>query len=226
MGLIIVATPIGNWDDITVRAKQSLESAQCVIGESVRETSTMLKKIGVSKKEIFELNEHTKQNDLNELVELAREQNVALVSDCGTPGFEDPGYQLIQKCRLQKISVTTAPGPCSLAAVISLASFPIHSFEFVGFLPKESERRRQEIAMHMTKTNHLIFMDTPYRFLKTVEELTEAFPKRQFLVATDLTTENERVYDGQASAILKQIVSDQKQSAEFMVIVRAPNKEI
>jgi len=143
MPLTIVATPIGNFEDITLRAKRLLDQADVVIGEQHRAASTLLKKVGLQQKEIYELNEHTKPNDLKELVDLCKSKNAVLISDCGTPVFCDPGAQLIKKLREQNIPITTAPGASSLMSLLSLSSRPIKDFYFVGFLPAETSQRQQ-----------------------------------------------------------------------------------
>ncbi|MCB0351594.1 MAG: methyltransferase, partial [Bdellovibrionales bacterium] len=139
--LFIVATPIGNYSDITLRALELLKTCDILIGEEHRVASTMLKKLGLEQREIYLLNEHSNKKDIDELVKLCAEKNVALISDCGTPGFSDPGAELIERCRKNNIQVSSAPGASSLMTLLSLSSQRINQFVFVGFLPANNEAR-------------------------------------------------------------------------------------
>ncbi|MEK6555247.1 MAG: SAM-dependent methyltransferase, partial [Bdellovibrionota bacterium] len=186
-------TPLGHYGDITIRGKELLASCDFVIGEEFRPTSTLLKKIGLEQKEIYELNEHTRDKDLIELVELCRQHKVAFVSDCGTPNFCDPGFQLIARLRREKIPVQALPGPSSLALIISLSSEKIESFVFVGFLPAEREKRSARLKNLATEKRSIVLMETPYRIGKLLAELAEVMPSRRALLGLDLTLETEQV---------------------------------
>ena len=201
MPLYIVPTPLGNYSDITLRAKQVFADCQVVIGEEFRPTSTLLKKIGLEQKEIYELNEHSKPQDIQGLVELCRHQKVALVSDCGTPNFCDPGFQLIQPLRREKIPITALPGPSSLALILSLSSQKIQQYTFEGFLPAEKNSRRQAIQNLVQEKKAILILETPYRFVSLLSELSEVMPKRKALIGLDLTLETELVEEGPLSAL-------------------------
>lgn len=193
MPLTIVPTPLGNYSDITIRARDVLSSCNAVIGEEYRPTSTLLKKIGLEQKEIYELNEHSR--DLKELVELCRTQNVALVSDCGTPNFCDPGHQLIRLLRQEKIAVRAIPGPSSLALLISLSSERIDRFVFDGFLPAEKEARQKAIQALASEKRAVVLLETPYRISKMISELAAVMPGRKALLALDMTLPTEKVIE-------------------------------
>jgi 16S rRNA (cytidine1402-2'-O)-methyltransferase len=191
--LYIIATPLGHYGDITIRGREILASCDFVIGEEFRPTSTLLKKIGLEQKEIYELNEHTRDKDLAELVDLCRNHKVAFVSDCGTPNFCDPGFQLISKLRREKIPLQALPGPSSLALIISLSSEKIDSFVFEGFLPAEREKRGQKLQNLAQEKRPIVLLETPYRIGKLLAELAEVMPQRRALLGLDLTLETEKV---------------------------------
>lgn len=193
MPLTIVPTPLGNYADITLRAREILGNCDAVIGEEFRPTSTLLKKIGLEQKEIYELNEHSR--DLKELVELCRKQNVALVSDCGTPNFCDPGHQLVRLLRQEKIEIHAIPGPSSLALLISLSSERIDRFLFDGFLPAEKEARQKAIQALVNEKRAVILLETPYRISKMIAELAAVMPGRKALLGLDMTLPTEKVIE-------------------------------
>jgi 16S rRNA (cytidine1402-2'-O)-methyltransferase len=221
--LYVVATPIGNWDDITVRARQILANCDAVIGEELRQASTLLKKIGAEKSndKIYLLNEHSKPADLKELVELCAEKNVALISDCGTPGFADPGPALVKLCRSRKIAVTALPGASALTTLLSLTSEPVREFVFFGFLPQENVERDRAMAKLRAEPRPWILMDTPYRIIATLEQLAQHFPNERALLGLDLTQESEKVFEDSFAALIKQvraIAGAGKFAAEFMLL--------
>ncbi len=193
MPLTIVPTPLGNYADITLRAREILGACDAVIGEEFRPTSTLLKKIGLEQKEIYELNEHTR--DLKELVELCRNQNVALVSDCGTPNFCDPGHQLVRLLRQENIQIHAIPGPSSLALLISLSSERIDRFLFDGFLPAEKEARQKAIQALVTEKRAVVLLETPYRITKMIAELASVMPTRKALLGLDMTLPTEKIIE-------------------------------
>ena len=201
--LTIVSTPIGNNSDISLRALEILKNCDTVIGEELRVASTLLKKLGIEKKEIFELNEHSQKDDLYELVELCQTRNVALISDCGTPVFSDPGADLIRLCRQKKITVTTAPGASSLMALLSLSSQRLDSFVFVGFLPAKKESRQQALNDLKKESRNWILMDTPYRLQALLQDLSEIMPNEKALLGLNLTQPDELVIEGTMKEIKK-----------------------
>src|ERR1035441_2223268 len=150
MPLTLVSTPIGHFEDITLRAIETLKKCDGIICEELKPARVLLKRIGLGGgeglpdvKKLYQLNEHSKPSDLKELIDLCRRQNIALVSDCGTPGFCDPGGVLVDACYKEKIPVQIAPGVTSLGALLSLTGEEIKEFFFVGFLPQEKNDRSQ-----------------------------------------------------------------------------------
>jgi 16S rRNA (cytidine1402-2'-O)-methyltransferase len=218
--LYVVATPIGDTAEITLRALQILKEADIVLCESTKEASKLLKVHAIKANSYEVLDEHSKPEDIKELLKMCREKTVALVSDCGTPGFCDPGADLIGLCRKNKIEVRSVLGPSSLMGLLSLAGRKIPQFYFRGFLPAENEERRrswQELKKHKES---VILMDTPYRLGKMLTETKENFSGREVLLCLNLSQENEKVFEGKIEDVVKSW-SDQKdmEKAEFMLLV-------
>ncbi len=216
MSLNVVATPIGPLEDITLRALQCLKEAELVIGEERKVTLQRLKHWGLLPKPIRLLNEHTEPDEVVELAELCRSQNVALISDCGTPGFCDPGADLVRLCREKGIDVHPLPGASSLLSLLSVSGRRLDRFLFYGFLSNKSEIRAQQLKELKTHKAPVILMDTPYRLTKLLEELAQQFPQRTICLGLDLTQETEAVLEGKATEILAQV---RGQKREFILIL-------
>lgn len=216
MSLKLVATPIGDPGDITLRAIESLKTAEVVIGEERREVSTLLKKLGIENKELKLLNEHTTNEEVQELLGLCRTKDVALVTDCGTPGFCDPGARLVDVCRKAGVAVTSLPGASSLMSLLSLAALETREFYFAGFPPAEREARAAALKMYVQDPGAVVLMDTPYRLSKLLHELASLQPERRALLGMNLTSANEKVLEGSLANLAKQ-TEDAK--AEFMLLL-------
>lgn len=219
MGLTVVATPIGHQDDISIRAIELLKAADLIVGEEFKEVSKLLKFLKIEKKELKVLNEHSKDSDVEELCLDCQSKKVILVSDCGTPGFCDPGFQLVKACRKKRISITSAPGPSSLMTLLSLSSERIFDFYFRGFLPAETEARRLSLLHLKNSSEPIIIMDTPYRLLKTLEDLQKHVPIRRLLLGLNLTQNSEMIFEGTAEEVLKQIRTEKIEKAEFILLI-------
>ncbi len=216
MALTLVATPIGNSQDISQRAVELLNKADLIILEEFKESTAFLRSIGISAKTYEQLNEHSTSEDLKRLTEICAKQNVALITDCGTPGFCDPGADLVRECRNKKIAVHTLPGASSLMGLLSLSSRRLDQFVFRGFLPAESEARRKSWNEIVKETRAFILMDTPYRLSKLMSEAKEFLHDRKILLTLDLTQPTEKILEGTPQEIAK-LVDGQK--AEFMLLV-------
>jgi 16S rRNA (cytidine1402-2'-O)-methyltransferase len=219
--LYIVATPIGHPDDITLRAVKVLNQVDAVICEELRQGAKTLKLLGIPPKELIPLNEHNeKEQAANILQRFYTGQTLALISDGGTPIFSDPGYYLIQQLTLSGYEVVPIPGVSSLTAALSILDFKMEKFVFAGFLPQETDRRKQELQK--LKSYHLpvVLMDTPYRMGKLLDELEDVFGGRQHItLACDLTLSTESIHRASISAVRRQVG---KRKAEFILIVHAP----
>jgi 16S rRNA (cytidine1402-2'-O)-methyltransferase len=201
MSLFVVATPIGNNDDFTVRALEVLRSADVIIGEELKVLRQTLKAAGVQAKAMDQLNEHSDARDVAALVELCRVQKVALVSDCGTPGFCDPGADLVAAAVAAGIEVRCVPGASSMMALLSVAGVRVDRFFFFGFLPPKTEARAAAWREIKASRVPVIVMETPYRAGKFMDELKAAVPASRCVVGLNLTQESERVLRGVARAL-------------------------
>ena len=215
--LYIVATPIGNPKDITLRALDILKNVDAVICEEYRQGSRLLHKLEIEN-QLIPLNEHNEAEEAqNIMVRLAKGETMAIISDAGTPVFADPGQHLLELLYQMKIPVSPIPGPASLMAALSLCDFSIDRFIFGGFPPRKSQHREGFLAKYKSETVPLILMDTPYRMTKLLSEVESIFGKNQdILLACDLTQRREAVFRGPVSEILPR-VSGQKR--EFILIL-------
>ncbi len=216
--LYLVATPIGNYRDITLRALDVLKAADAVICEEFRAGSTILKKIGVGQKDLIQLNEH---NESQESPEIAKEilmgKTYALISDCGTPGFADPGTTLIGLCIAYGLQVIPVPGPSSLMAAISLSPLPLEEFFYAGFLPRKKEARKSRLVDLRNMQTALVIMESPYRLERILEEIASVFGKKQLITLVyNLTFKSEQVFHDFISEVQKKV---KNKKGEFVLIV-------
>jgi 16S rRNA (cytidine1402-2'-O)-methyltransferase len=216
MALFIVATPIGNSQDISVRALDCLKKAETIILEEFKESTTFLRSQGISGKKYEQLNEHSTPADIQRLAELCASQDIPLITDCGTPGFCDPGADLVRICRKNKIPVKTLPGPSSLMAILSLSSVRLDQFLFRGFISNETEARKKDWQELVREKRAFLIMDTPYRFQKTLQEIKEYIPKRKCLLAINITAEDEIIIEDSAEKIA---TAQLPNKAEFILLV-------
>lgn len=220
--LYLIATPIGDPDEISLKALELLKKTELVICESTKEASTFLKRHGISGKKYELLNEHSTADELQKLVQLCKQQDAVLVSDCGTPGFCDPGADLVRECRKQKIPVKSVLGASALMGLISHSGMRLDRFLFRGFLPAESVERQKEIEKLKKETQPVVLMDTPYRLKKVLSELQTHWADREILLALNLSTEEEIIAEGRIEQILKQPLPEK---AEFMLLIHPAKKK-
>jgi 16S rRNA (cytidine1402-2'-O)-methyltransferase len=215
--LSIIATPIGHPRDITLRALDTLRQADAVICEEARPGSTLLKKHDIQKPLIL-LNEHNEDDAVPQIVmRLLNGENLALISDCGTPIFADPGRSLLQALEDSGIQVTPVPGPASLTAAISVCKFDLRNFVFGGFLPRESGGRRRALATLQASGMPVILMDAPYRLKALLEDVTFIFGKDQpVMLGCDLTLPGEKVLHGSLGDVAARTAG---KKCEYILIV-------
>jgi 16S rRNA (cytidine1402-2'-O)-methyltransferase len=218
--LFIVATPIGDPGDITLRSLEILKKVDLVVCEEIRAGSTLLKKLGVEQRTLITLNEHNEKTQVHELThKLAQGMSLALISDCGTPVFADPGTLLIKEVVKQGIRVVPVPGPSSLMAALSLLDRKISKFYFAGFLPREPEKRRGELHTLKSLRVPIVIMDTPYRLGSMLNDINAVFsPISEITLAMDLTLPSEEIFRGRVADAIKRFG---KQKKEFVLIVHS-----
>ena len=221
--LYIVATPIGNSQDISLRAIETLRSVDAVICEERKDGSRLLKQLEIIGKPLIELNEHNESDMIQQvLIELMNGRNMALISDCGTPVFSDPGKQLLKLMSEMRVKVVPIPGASSLMAALSVCPFDMENFTFLGFLPPKTEQRAAVLQKHKFSDCPLILMDTPYRLVKLLDEVSRTFGRQQqIFLALDLTLLSETTYLGTVQDVASQV---QGRKAEFILILDRPQR--
>ena len=220
--LFIVGTPIGNLEDVTLRALRVLKEVDVILCEDTRVTKRLLEKYAIADKQLTTYNEQQSGINATKVIGLLEEgKNVALVSDAGTPGISDPGSMLVQKVReaLPDIKIESVPGPSALTAALSIAGVPVHDFVFLGFLPHKKGRETlfKEIA---TSERTMIFYESPHRILKALESLEKFAPGKRVTIARELTKIHEEIKSGTPSELLDFFkTNEEKVRGEFVVIV-------
>jgi 16S rRNA (cytidine1402-2'-O)-methyltransferase len=199
--LYVVATPIGNLADITLRALDILKSADVVAAEDTRRSGMLLKHFGI-KKPFISYHEHNEAARTPELVErVAHGENIALITDAGTPGVSDPGLRLIRECIKREVPLTVIPGPSSILTALVGSGFSTEKFSFRGFLPVKSGQRERELRAAAEREETAIFFESPYRLTKTLAACIDLMPERQLCVARELTKKFEEFRRGTASEL-------------------------
>lgn len=223
--LYLVATPIGNLEDITLRAIRTLKECDIIAAEDTRHTSRLLHHFGISKPLIsyFKFNEARRSQDI--LGRLGRGEKVALVTDAGTPGISDPGERVVRVVIAGGYRVEAVPGPCALVAALTISGFTTEEFHFVGFLPHKSGQRRKQLEKLKTVPGTLVLYESPFRIERLIEELTLVFPDRTVALARELTKKFEECVRGTPAALLE-LLKQRKLKGEFVVLVSPAGEEL
>lgn len=200
--LTVVPTPIGNLQDITLRALEALRGADVVAAEDTRHSGLLLHHHGISKP-MVSLHEHNEASRSAALVEdIAQGRNVALVTDAGMPGISDPGFRLIRACRERNLPVTVLPGPSAVPTALVGSGFPTDSFYFGGFLPVKSGRRQSELERAAAREETSVYFESPHRLLKSLEVLAASAPEITVCVARELTKKFEEFRRGKPAELV------------------------
>jgi len=201
--LYVVATPIGNLGDITLRALEILKSVDLIAAEDTRRSGMLLKHFGI-KKPFISYHEHNEAMRATELIErLASSENIALVTDAGTPGLSDPGLRLVRECIKRELSFTIIPGPSSILTALVGSGFSTEKFSFRGFLPIKAGQRQRELRTAVESRETVIFFESPYRLTKTLAACIDVMQDRQLCVARELTKKFEEFRRGTAGELLQ-----------------------
>ena len=216
--LYLVATPIGNLEDITLRALRTLKECDVVAAEDTRHTGQLLKHFSISKPLLsyFQFNEARRGEEI--LDRLARGEKVALVTDAGSPGISDPGERVVRAALVKGFRVEAVPGPCALVAALTASGLPADEFHFIGFLPRKSGQRRKQLEALKAFAGTLILYESPYRIEKLVGELGEIFPERSVVLARELTKKFEEFLRGTPMELLAKIKA-RSLKGEFVVLI-------
>lgn len=219
--LYIVATPIGNLDDLSARAIRVLETADLVAAEDTRHSGRLLQHLGLRKRlvALHDFNERARAGSV--LDELEAGLDVALISDAGTPLISDPGYVLVHEARRRGLRVSPVPGPCALVAALSAAGLPTDRFLFVGFLPAKTTGRQSALGELRQECATLVFYESPHRIQDTLADIEQVFgSEREVVLGRELTKTFETFYGGMVSEVRAELASDPHGGkGEFVVMV-------
>ena len=216
--LYLVATPIGNLEDITLRALRTLRECDLVAAEDTRRSGQLLKHFGISKPLLsyFRFNEAKRRQEIVD--RLAGGERIALITDAGSPGISDPGERIVRAVLTANLRVEAVPGPCALVAGLTASGLPADEFHFIGFLPHKSGQRRRKLESLNAFEGTLVLYESPYRIEKLLTELNELFRNRQVVLARELTKKFEEFLRGSPAELL---VETKKRSlkGEFVVMI-------
>ncbi len=217
--LYVVSTPIGNLGDVSSRALEILRSVNFILCEDTRVTKKLLNFYQISTP-LISYHQHTKLNKIDKILELlARGNDLALVSDAGTPGISDPGNKLIEEIvvKIPEVKIEPIPGPSAVTALASVSGFFTDKFLFLGFPPMKKKRKAffQEVV---DSKYSVIFYESPYRIIKSLEELKQVNPNLKIVVGRELTKKFETIYRGTVAEVLEKIIPEQ-QRGEFVIAV-------
>jgi len=216
--LYLVATPIGNLEDITLRAIRVLNECDVVAAEDTRRTGLLLKHLCV-KKPMISYHAHNEARRTQEIVErLGRGEKIALVSDAGSPGISDPGERVVRAALAAEFRVEAVPGACALVAGLTASGLPADEFHFVGFPPHKSGQRRNRLERLKDIPGTLILYESPYRIEKLLNELKDILPERDVALARELTKKFEEILRGKPDVLLEQI-KNRSLKGEFVVLI-------
>lgn len=221
--LYIVPTPIGNLEDITLRAIRILEEVDYILAEDTRTTSVLLKHLGIEKKMYshHKFNEHATSAMVAEAIEGGR--NVALVSDAGTPGISDPGFLLVRTCVEAGLDVETLPGPTAFVPALVQSGFPCDRFCFEGFLPQKKGRNKRITAL-ADEERTMIFYESPFRVVKLLQQLSEVMGnEREASVSREITKKFEQTVRGTLAELIEHFTQNDPKG-EFVIIVSGKPK--
>jgi len=216
--LYLVATPIGNLEDITLRALRVLKECDVVAAEDTRHSGQLLKHFAISKPMLsyFQFNEAKRSEEIIE--RLRGGAKVALVTDAGSPGISDPGERVVKAAIAAGFRVESVPGPSALVAAITASGLPAEEFHFIGFLPHKSGQRHNKLESLKAFDGTLVLYESPYRVEKLLGELNDVFPERQIVLARELTKKFEEFLRGKPAELLA-IAQKRSLKGEFVVLI-------
>ena len=223
--LYLVATPIGNMGDITLRALEVLREVDVIASEDTRKTGLLLKRLEIKRPQIA-YHEHNEHQAGERIVELLRQgKSVAVVTDAGTPGISDPGYTLVRRAIEEGLELTMIPGASGVVMALVLSGLPVHSFTFRGFAPRKPGPRRRFLEVDKHAPHTLIFYESPYRLAALLKDALEVYGDRQAAIANDLTKLFEKIERGPISELLEaEMVL--KPKGEYIVVIAGVDRKM
>ncbi len=223
--LYLVATPIGNLNDITLRALEVMQEVDIIASEDTRKTGILLKHFDIQKP-LMAFHEHNEQRAGERIEALLQQgQSVALVTDAGTPGISDPGFTLVRRVINAQLAFTMVPGPTAFVMALVLSGLPVHSFTFRGFPPRKTVGRRKFLSVDKDAPHTLIYYESPYRLADFLEDALYVFGDRQAAIANDLTKLFEKVERGTLTTLQAELPAT-KLKGEYIVIIAGAGKTV
>ena len=218
--LYIVPTPIGNLQDITIRAIKILEKSELIIAENSKKTMILLKKYNI-KCPLYSCNVFNEKKKIPIIIKkIQKLKTISLVSDAGTPGISDPGFLLVRECISLNIPISCLPGPTAFVPALIQSGFGCEKFVFEGFLPRKKKKKRLEFLANESRT--IIIYESPYRLLKTLTDLLLYFENRDIVVIKELTKIYEKTYRGTLRDIIDSL-NQAKIKGEYIIIIQGVN---
>ena len=215
--LFVVGTPIGNLEDVTLRAISTLQSVDIILAEDTRNSKKLLDAHKIETK-MISYHEHSNDKEIKKIIDLLLEgKDLALISDAGTPTISDPGYGLIRDCIKHDIVIVPIPGVSAITAAMSVSGLPSDSFTFIGFLPQKKGRLKK-IELLKNIENTIILFESPYRLEKTLNQLLEHLGNRSVVVGRELTKLYEEVIRGNLTDVIKYF-SKSKVKGEIVIMI-------
>ena len=214
--LYLVATPIGNLEDITLRALRVLKEVGLIAAEDTRTTRHLLDTYGI-KTPLLSYHKHSNVSRLEKLLEALEEKDVALVSEAGTPGISDPGYELVAACVKRGIPVVPVPGPSAVVVAIAASGLPTDKFLYLGFLPRTGKERRRLLRSVVEEKATLVAFEAPHRFTKSVTDVLAVLGDRQIAVCRELTKMYEEIFRGRVSEAIDHFSEPR---GEFTIVIQ------
>jgi 16S rRNA (cytidine1402-2'-O)-methyltransferase len=215
--LYLVSTPIGNLEDITLRAKRILGEVEVIACEDTRKTGLLLKKLEIPKKQLLSYYEENELKRIPQIIKLLKEgKKIALVSSAGTPTISDPGFKLVRECVKEKIKVVSIPGASAILTALTASGLPTDKFLFLGYLPKKQGKRKKVLESLPAKTT-IVFFESPHRLLRSLGEIKEILGDIEIVVCRELTKIHEEIRREKVSQTIKHFEKE-KPKGEFTLV--------
>ena len=226
--LYIVATPIGNLQDVTLRAAKILLESKVIVAESTSKAGLLLKylrevfpdlatKNRGSTPKIVSMTEDEEEREIPSIIQLLEQTDVALISEAGTPLISDPGFKLVREAIKRGVRIIPIPGPSSVTAALSISGLPTNKFTFVGFLPKSEAKRKSEVLKLKGSDSTIVLFESPHRVIKTIKSIKDVFGDIEIVVSRELTKIHEEIVRGKASDILAKF-EQRPPKGEFVIL--------
>ncbi len=215
--LFVIATPIGNMKDITLRAIDTLKDVDVIFAERPRHSLKLFHHYGI-KKPLYPYNDRNWQRQIETALKLVKDgKNIALISDAGTPAIQDPGYRMVNYFRQKNIGVVPVPGPCAFVCALQASGLPTDRFVFLGFLPRSSEKKKKILKTYGSLSVTLIIYESPLRVKKTLNDIKDSLGEREVVIVRELTKVHEEFLFGTPSQLIPKL---EKIKGECVILVK------